>query len=606
MDKLTKKMRSAYKSLDKRTIVVGALLIAFILIAISGHQTIYKIGSDAMSYISIAEHYARGDIKVAVNGYWSPMISWLMTPLIFIGIDGREAFAFVNVLSAITILVIGSAIVWRATKQSLLPALTFIVIMTIFLRSVVDEFFPDLLLVAWSAVFILTIMLADKLADKRRLKTDICTGLILGLVGAAGYMTKLYALPFFIGVIILWAFVRLLSFKEAFLRPALLTAVFLVLFASPWVAALSIKYDYLTVGSSFAINTAPKFEPVPEPKESSADVNGSEVLSKDLEKEAEQYRKVSIDAPPYPTATTTTEDRTPVGEAPGLGVNGRESISNFFEGRTRGLPAYISKISLMWYPTLFVLVATVALLAIKKYRYNNVRSIYILAISSFVYLSGYALLASSSGGNMRYYYPLLFFTAVLFALIIDIICRYKVIFKVPTVLAAAIVALFGFALTLQKYPIEIGNLYTTPSKTRIENIAEDFVERENITKHEKFVSNNGRQNREFAFFAGGQAYGKLSAGYEFTNPNLREDMINKDIEYFLHFETSQDKDINFANYGGEVVAEYYLGKNFSRCRDTRSSSKDECTLYIIKLNDDAYPSELYVYPSSWLRSIALR
>ncbi|HEX8815935.1 MAG TPA: hypothetical protein VF753_10580 [Terriglobales bacterium] len=43
--------------------------------------TSHNINYDAISYIGIARHLARGDFSGSLNGYWSPLISWLIAGL---------------------------------------------------------------------------------------------------------------------------------------------------------------------------------------------------------------------------------------------------------------------------------------------------------------------------------------------------------------------------------------------------------------------------------------------------------------------------------------------------------------------------------------------
>ncbi len=44
----------------------------------------FTVMSDGISYLDIARNYAAGDWKMAVNAYWSPLLSWLMAPMFLI------------------------------------------------------------------------------------------------------------------------------------------------------------------------------------------------------------------------------------------------------------------------------------------------------------------------------------------------------------------------------------------------------------------------------------------------------------------------------------------------------------------------------------------
>ncbi len=38
----------------------------------------YVMGSDGISYLDMGDAYLRGDWQMAINGYWSPLYSWLL------------------------------------------------------------------------------------------------------------------------------------------------------------------------------------------------------------------------------------------------------------------------------------------------------------------------------------------------------------------------------------------------------------------------------------------------------------------------------------------------------------------------------------------------
>jgi hypothetical protein len=47
----------------------------------------YQINPDGISYLAIAQRYLADDFSGAVNTYWSPLFSWLLTPLLALGIE---------------------------------------------------------------------------------------------------------------------------------------------------------------------------------------------------------------------------------------------------------------------------------------------------------------------------------------------------------------------------------------------------------------------------------------------------------------------------------------------------------------------------------------
>jgi hypothetical protein len=59
-------------------IVATSWLVAALLGAVHAWADRFTMGSDGLSYLEIGEAYLRGDWGAAINGYWSPLYSWLL------------------------------------------------------------------------------------------------------------------------------------------------------------------------------------------------------------------------------------------------------------------------------------------------------------------------------------------------------------------------------------------------------------------------------------------------------------------------------------------------------------------------------------------------
>ena len=69
----------------------------------------YHLNPDGICYIRIAHYYARGNFNAAVNGYWSPLLCWLLAPLYKLGVPDLVAFRLVNI-------VIACLVLWKINK----------------------------------------------------------------------------------------------------------------------------------------------------------------------------------------------------------------------------------------------------------------------------------------------------------------------------------------------------------------------------------------------------------------------------------------------------------------------------------------------------------
>ena len=46
---------------------------------------LHRVAPDAASYLTIARKYRASEFSDAINGYWSPLLSWLVAPLLCLG-----------------------------------------------------------------------------------------------------------------------------------------------------------------------------------------------------------------------------------------------------------------------------------------------------------------------------------------------------------------------------------------------------------------------------------------------------------------------------------------------------------------------------------------
>lgn len=214
------------------------------------------IGLDGLAYVSIARQYADGELAAAVNGYWGPLWSWLLVPLLLLGIEPLLAASFLQVGSAVLVLV---ALRRLADLAGMGPAVrdALALALTPFLLAVAHYgIFVDLLMAAFLLLWCAEVLRSDF--------ADPAVAARAGLWGGLAVLTKIYALPF---VLVHLAVVAVLHVLRARSTPgevgrqarrvaasgALTLLVVGVLFA-PWVAALTVSYDRFTVTKSARYN----------------------------------------------------------------------------------------------------------------------------------------------------------------------------------------------------------------------------------------------------------------------------------------------------------------------------------------------------------------
>ncbi len=75
------------------------LIVAIYLLACLGvmpYVKWYVDNPDSLQYINIAHHILDGRLTLAINGYWSPLITWFLAPFILIFNDGIIAFKYLQ------------------------------------------------------------------------------------------------------------------------------------------------------------------------------------------------------------------------------------------------------------------------------------------------------------------------------------------------------------------------------------------------------------------------------------------------------------------------------------------------------------------------------
>jgi hypothetical protein len=202
-----------------------------------------RLTGDAALYLGIAEKYVSGDFGNAINGYWGPLLSWLLIPFLFLG--STHLFA-INALNWIFgfLTIVG---VWRLSYKfemddrirsliliPLLPILLFISLIQ-----------PMDFLLLCILIYYLNIIFRKDYPDR------LFNALLCGVLGAFAYFSKPYGLPFFISHFLLintCHYFRNSSkeHKKNVLRNVLAGFVLFSLLSGIWIALISNKYGHIT------------------------------------------------------------------------------------------------------------------------------------------------------------------------------------------------------------------------------------------------------------------------------------------------------------------------------------------------------------------------
>ena len=222
----------------------AALLVAAAL------QNLNVINPDAVSYLRAAQHYLDGNTRLAVNGYWGPLFSWLLVPCLALGAAPLTAARIVMGASAVVFL-FGSVrlfkvMLWQPSRVLLSSALTAIFTA----HWSVFDITPDLLM---SGLLLLGI--SKTIEDDLKRRQALAAGLFYGFA----YLAKSVALPVSLVLIILLPNLRAAAGSQPVrtcLRRVSWTLLGFTLIALPWIILLSRHYGYPTFSTAASINHA--------------------------------------------------------------------------------------------------------------------------------------------------------------------------------------------------------------------------------------------------------------------------------------------------------------------------------------------------------------
>lgn len=214
---------------------------AFILVFLQVFMGWYQNFSDATHYLWLADKYAEGDFKNAINTYWGPMISWLLVILKPIIEEPFVRFRILQIiLGALTIILVNKIL----NKKLGVGGKHYLYIMA-FVPAIASYVWfyltPDLLLLCGVLLFILTLINYDANSKFGFVK--------LALMGAVLFFIKSMGLYLFI-LTIAGKFVferNQWNLKSLFanIKIGLLALVFV----APWIYLISQKHGSFTLGT---------------------------------------------------------------------------------------------------------------------------------------------------------------------------------------------------------------------------------------------------------------------------------------------------------------------------------------------------------------------
>lgn len=240
--------------LKSEKIVLAVSILIYLILGLSIIQNyLFILNTDGISYIHIAQYYVNGLFSSAINGYWSPMYSWLLIPFFMLWQGKLEILYSLKLLGLLIGCFTFLGVFLLADKLNLnikLKTAAMIILIPNILYFAFYKTTPDLLVLT-ILIFYLNIMLNEKYLKNLRM------GLLAGFLGAMAFLSKSYVFFFFIVHFIIVNTDYWLNFKKnrrIITKNCILGLIIFLCISGIWVAIISDKYNKFTIGTSGTYN----------------------------------------------------------------------------------------------------------------------------------------------------------------------------------------------------------------------------------------------------------------------------------------------------------------------------------------------------------------
>lgn len=223
-----------------------AIVYQLVLLIMAGWKDRFVLNMDGVIYIRIASYYASENFDLAISGYWGPLLSWLIAPLLGVVENPLYAARIVMGLSAVVFL-LGCISIFR--NMEIHPA-----------GILLGTWIAAAMSVAWSVAAITPdllmsglLCLAISLMVSRRWAESSLRQLTAGLLFGVAYLTKAVAFPMAIltasAIAALWVIGRIRN-RTVVTRSLLITLLNFLLVCTGWILILSTKYKSIVFSTS--------------------------------------------------------------------------------------------------------------------------------------------------------------------------------------------------------------------------------------------------------------------------------------------------------------------------------------------------------------------
>ena len=209
----------------------------------------FQIDPDGISYMNIAHLYASGDVHDAINGYWQPLISWLLVPFLLLRFQPLFASKLLSlIISFFTLIAIRKLSYRFALNERVRLCISLAAVPMLLSFTFWGMPGADLLFLCISLYYLYYIFDADY-------SGNAIHGFMIGFLGALLFLSKSYGFYFFIFHFSFFTLIYYLISKTRQKRGKVLLkyifglTIFLII-SGIWIYSISNKYQHFTISNS--------------------------------------------------------------------------------------------------------------------------------------------------------------------------------------------------------------------------------------------------------------------------------------------------------------------------------------------------------------------
>ncbi len=247
---------------NEKFFLLASLIYAAAVLGVFPYLRYYVDNPDTISYITIAHKYALHDYSNAINGYWSPLLSWILALLFTIPRDEIYLFKLLQLLIGWFALFNFGKLIASAIHSKNIQLVLTIACIPFLLSYALLNLTADLL-------FLTVILFYLRIVSEKEFYNHRHFGLIAGVLGILLYFSKSFGFCFFLvhfTVLTLKIYLqtREYAFKRHIINNYFQAIICFAFISAIWIYLISDKYGHFTISENASFNLSKEVASGPE------------------------------------------------------------------------------------------------------------------------------------------------------------------------------------------------------------------------------------------------------------------------------------------------------------------------------------------------------